>query len=204
MLGKFLATILSSLKQVVFTACLFVASLSYAQPQLVADSGLLTELGKQKIEEISTELYNKTGVSIVLYVKKSLDKQNILDYEDNISKTLTEPFVLIVFTEIEQKVDMIVKPEALAKIVDKNFVLNERMIPILGAVSDKNAPDSRYSAALLNGVGEVADRIAESKNIVLDSSIGSQNIQTMNVIRVIFYGIIIGSIGIFVYRRYFT
>ncbi|MEY4504629.1 MAG: hypothetical protein RL154_925 [Pseudomonadota bacterium] len=179
-----------------------MSSISFASPLIVADDGIIVDGAKVKIEQIDSELYEKTGVSIVLYVKKSLNNESIFDYEKNISSTLKEPFVLIVFAENEKKVDIVVKPESLDKIVDKNYILNNRIIPILGAAGDKNSPESRYSASLLNGIGEIADKIAESKNATLDSSLGSQTSSTMNIVRAVFYGILALAAGVLIYRRF--
>ncbi len=189
------------LKQVAFATCFLFSSLSYAMPEIVSDDNIVVSGAKVKINEISDELFAKTGVSIVVYAKKSLDGQNIFEYEKNISSTLKQPFVLILFAENEKKVDVIVMPEELNKVVDKNYILNDRIVPILGAQGDKNSADSRYSAAILNGVGEIADRVAQSKGIALNSSLGSDTTMVMTIIKVVFYGTIAIAVFVLIYRR---
>lgn len=170
-------------------------------PEIVSDDNIVVSGAKVKINEISDELFAKTGVSIVVYAKKSLDGQNIFEYEKNISSTLKQPFVLILFAENEKKVDVLVMPEELNKVVDKNYILNDRIIPILGAQGDKNSADSRYSAAILNGVGEIADRVAGSKGVALSSSLGSDTTTVMTIIKVVFYGTIAIAVFVLIYRR---
>ena len=46
----------------------------------------------------------------------------------------------------------------------------------------------RYSAGLLNGYAEVADQLADDKDIELDNSLGYQTQITMDILRIIFYG----------------
>lgn len=188
-------------KQVAFATCFLFSSLSYAMPEIVSDDNIVVSGAKVKINEISDELFAKTGVSIVVYAKKSLDGQNIFEYEKNISSTLKQPFVLILFAENEKKVDVLVMPEELNKVVDKNYILNDRIIPILGAQGDKNSADSRYSAAILNGVGEIADRVAGSKGVALSSSLGSDTTTVMTIIKVVFYGTIAIAVFVLIYRR---
>lgn len=196
-----LLTISKYFKQVAFATCFLFVSFLSAAPEIVSDDNIVVSGAKVKINEISDELFAKTGVSIVVYAKKSLNNQNIFDYEKNISSTLKQPFVLILFAENEKKVDVVVMPDELNKIVDKNYILNDRIIPILGAQGDKNSADSKYSAAILNGVGEIADRVAESKGIVLSSSLGSDTTMVMTIIKVVFYGIIAFSVLVLIYKR---
>lgn len=128
------------------------------------------------------------------------DTHGIVEYEKNISASLKAPYVLVVFSAKEQKVDMTVSDD-LQKIVNKNEILNTYIIPILVA-GDKNSVDAKYSAAMLNGVAEIADEIAASRGVKLDSSIGSDSRNFMQGLRALFYGIIVVSLGIYFYRIY--
>lgn len=189
------------LKQVAFATCFLFSSLLYANPEIVSDNGVIVDGAKVKINEISDELYAKTGVSIIVYAKKSLNGQNIFEYEKNVTNNFKQPYVFILFAEQEKKVDVVIMPDELNKVVDKNYILNNRIIPILGAQGDKNSNESRYSAAILNGVAEVADKVSSSKGITLNSSLGSDTTTVMTIIQFVFYGIIILAVAVIIYRR---
>jgi hypothetical protein len=55
---------------------------------------------------------------------------------------------------------------------------------------------------MLNGVAEIADEIAASKGVKLDSSIGSDSRNFIQGLRTLFYGIIVVALGIYFYRIY--
>ncbi len=180
-----------------FIALLLLTSIGFAKPEIINEN-VIKQSSLDKITEITNELYLKTGVSIVAHLVA--DTHGIVEYEKNVSASLKAPYVLVVFSAKEQKVDVTVSDD-LQKIVNKNEILNTYIIPILAA-QDKNSVDTKYSAAMLNGVAEIADEIASSKGIKLDSSIGSDSRNFMQGLRALFYGIIFVALGIYFYRMY--
>ncbi len=175
-----------------------LATLGFAKPEII-NQNVIKQSSFDKINELSNELYLKTGVSIVVHLMEQTNG-GILEYEKNISSTLTAPYVFLAFSAKDQKIDIVVSPD-LQSVVNKNEILNTFIIPILAA-QDKNALDTKYSAAVLNGVAEIADEVAASKNIKLDSSIGSESRNFMQGLRALFYGIVFVSLGIYFYRLY--
>jgi hypothetical protein len=180
-----------------FVALLLLTYITFARPEIINEN-VIKQSSLDKITEIANELYLKTGVSVVAHLVA--DTHGIVEYEKNISASLKAPYVLVVFSAKEQKVDMTVSDD-LQKIVNKNEILNTYIIPILVA-GDKNSVDAKYSAAMLNGVAEIADEIAASRGVKLDSSIGSDSRNFMQGLRALFYGIIVVSLGIYFYRIY--
>lgn len=170
-------------------------SLAHARPELI-NQNIIKKDTADKIIQMSNELHSKTGISIVTHL---LEQANggILGYEKNISSSLQAPFVLVVLSAKEQKIDIVVSND-LQSVIDKNSILNTYIIPLLAA-HDKNMPEAKYSAAILNGVAEIADEAAKSKNIELQSSIGSQSRDFMQGLRVFFYGTIVFAIGFYIY-----
>jgi hypothetical protein len=181
-----------------FLLFLLLNVFAFAKSEII-NQNVIKQSSLDKITEISNELYVKTGVSIVGHFVEKTDN-GIVEYENNVSSGLTSPYVLIVFSAKDQKVDIVVSSD-LQKVVNKNEILNTFMIPILAA-QDKNSVDTKYSAALLNGIAEIADEVASSKNIKLDSSIGSDSRYFMQGLRALFYGIIFVALGIYFYRLY--
>jgi len=175
-----------------------LATLGFAKPEII-NQNVIKQHAFDKISELSNELYLKTGVSIVTHLMVQMDG-GILEYEKNVSSTLSAPYVFLAFSAKDQKIDLVVSPD-LQSIVNKNEILNTFIIPILAA-EDKNAVDVKYSAAILNGVAEIADEIAANKKVKLNSSIGSESRNFMQGLRVFFYGIIFIALGIYFYQAY--
>jgi len=175
-----------------------LVSLAFARADVI-NQNIIKQDAANKITQISQELYQKTGISIVTHMVQQADG-GILEYEKNISSSLKPPYVLVVLSAKEQKVDMVVSDD-MKSAIKKNEILNTFIIPFLAA-EDKNLPEARYSAAMLNGVAEIADEAAESRNIKLDSSIGSESRNFMQGLKALFYGIIIFAVGFYIYGAF--
>lgn len=170
----------------IFFLLFFSALTLLATPQIVNEN-ILMESATKKIGEITDELYAKTGISIVLHAKSNLGGQNILDYERNISLSVKSPYILLIMADKEQKVDMLISPDLTGKI-DKNNILNNYIIPIISA-NDKNSLQSKYSAALLNGISEIAEEAAKTHSVVLSSALGNESKDTIAIIKYLIYSL---------------
>lgn len=154
-----------------------------------------------KINQIANELKQKTGVNAYVMAIKSTNGLALVSYEEQISQNFKEPFFLLSLVLKEHQVDIIASQDVMQRF-DKNAVLSPypasgTIIPIL---ADKKG-DDKYSAALLNGFGDISDQIANSYNVKLSTSIGSANKFVLNIIRVIFYGTIIFAIFFIYFKR---
>ncbi len=147
------------------------------------------------MNEMASELKDKTGISAFVLVKKTLNEKSIKDYEKEYSKNFTTPYVLFTFAESEQKIDIINSPELSDKF-DKNEVLDDYVIPILIA---KDKTNLKYVAAVFNGYAELIDQIAKSYNITLNSSIGSTGKTTYNIVNYLFWAMMFSFVLIFFY-----
>lgn len=179
-----------------------LTTLGLAKPEIV-NQNIIKQHAVDKISEISNELYAKTNVSIVAHFVEHADG-GILAYESNITSKLKGSYVFLIFSAKDEKVDLVVS-EDLSKILVKNDILSPfpggPIIPIL-ASQDKNGVDSKFSAAALNGIADIADKIADSRGVKLESSIGSDSKNFIQGLRALFYGIIIVALGIYFYRAY--
>ena len=180
----------------------FFTSLAYSKPQII-NQNVIKQSAYDKISQITNELYTKTGVSIVAhFIEKAED--GVQSYENNVTSGISGSYVFLIFVAKDEKVDLVVSND-LKSIIVKNDVLSPfpggPIIPILAA-EDKNGLDAKFSAAALNGVADIADSIAKSKNVILESNIGSDSKTFMQILRVVFYGIIVLSLGVYFYRIY--
>ncbi len=168
-------------------------------PYILSHDELIDPRAIAKINEIGTEVETKTGVKIYLFVKENYEIDDSLTmkekfekikiYENQLLHNLNTPYVLITMSLDQTHLNLFTSPE-LDSIIDKNEILNDYIIPLL-ASKDKNKLFSKVSAALLNGYAQIGDEIAASKNIKLESSIGSGGKTFGTIWKVFMYFIIV-------------
>ncbi|MBN2869347.1 MAG: 3-dehydroquinate dehydratase [Campylobacterales bacterium] len=161
------------------------------------------------------------------------DNQTIADFEKQLALELQEPAVIMTFIELEQKVDILARPVSLYEHFDKQQVLSPNatfigavvsavmfarsydeakelianrggtILPILAERAKGDDIVSKYSVAMFNGYADVAEQIAEHHEVSLSSSAGSGSKNFIDILRVIFYGIILYAIIVYIRGRYF-
>jgi len=196
---------LNIFKVAVFSLLLFLSTNIYASKFILSDDGLIDPRTIVKVNEIGNEAQSKLGVNIYVYAKTSLGLEKnistkdkikyIKDYEASITKTLVKPYVLLTMAIEDTHVNLIVSSK-LKEVIDKNDILNGYVVPLL-ASKDKNSTFAKASASLLNGYAAIADTIAQSKNIELESSIGSSGKVAGTIWKVFMYTLVV--IGILLY-----
>jgi hypothetical protein len=183
-----------------------------------------------KIESIGEELFETTGISLYLVMGKELENNmSISDYEKQVMEELHQPAVLITFEELNQKIDILARPESLyndfnkqqvlspnagisgaiisalmfARSIDevKEFLMNSggTILPILANKAKGKDIVSKYSVAMFNGYSDVAEQLAASHDVKLKSAAGNINKEVLLFFKLIFYGILL--YGIFRYLR---
>lgn len=180
---------------------IFILTFTFAQAQFFyTDSVINVPPFTQQIEAMGEELFDKTQWNVYLLTVDDIGERKMIAYEKNVSASLKAPFIMLTLAVKQQKVD-IYGSEGYEKIIEKNSILRKRIYPILGA---KMKGDVRYKylEAMLNGYAEIVEQVASKHNVTLKTAIGNDNINTVNVLRVIFYGVIIGAFGIYFYRRF--
>lgn len=193
------------------TGIKIVGMLLIFQIHLFANFILKDELGihaefHSQIETLGKELFEKTGISSYMIILKTTDEVSLSILGKDKLAELPENSLILTFSELEKKVDIVASPE-IYKLFDKEQILSPypwtgTILPILGERIKKD-PRHKYSVALFNGYADIVEQIAESKNIVLENAVGSSNKFVLNIIRAIFYGIIVFALGYIVYRKYF-
>lgn len=184
---------------VFFSLLLFLSSQAFSQNLILNDDNLIDPRAKEKILQMGSEVRNKLGVNIYLNVKtnlgldKKIDTKNkilfIKDYENKIVKTLENPYVILTVSLEETHVNLYFS-DSLKGIINKDDILDSYVVPLL-ASKDKNTLPSKVSAAVLNGYAAISDILAESKNIKLETSIGSEGKVSSTIWRVFMYFIIV-------------
>ena len=197
---------LNSLRVGVILSLLFLFCQNLtAQTLILNDDKLIDDRAKEKINQIGTETKSKLGVNIYVYTKSTLgldeniktkDKLEVIkNHENQLLTILEKPYVLLsVFVE-ETHVNLLFSDE-LKDVLNKDDILDGYVVPLL-ASKDKNTLFAKVSAATLNGYAAVADTIAESKNVKLESSIGNAGKISSTIWRVVMYTMIV--VGLLAY-----
>ena len=184
---------------VIFSLLFFFCQNLSAQEFILNDDKLIEDRAKEKINQIGTETKSKLGVNIYIYAKSTLGLEEniktkdkidfIKNYENQLVSSLEKPYVFLSLSVEDTHVNLLFSDE-LKGVLDKNDILNGYVVPLL-ASKDKNTLFAKVSAATLNGYAAIADTIAESKNIKLESSIGNAGKVSSTIWRVVMYTLII-------------
>lgn len=165
---------------------LWIALLSfplYSQNFVLQNQGdILSPKSINFINELSQELFEKTGVALYVAVAEDLqgsggEKEIRGEWKQKMLSTLKSPYGVIFLVKSHKKIDIILEPKILG--IDQGEIITEYMVPIL--VQEKGLPNPKVSASILNGYAQLADEIAESyqkslqSNLIVDKS-GSQSL----------------------------
>lgn len=192
---------------VIFSLLFFLSQNLFANDYILNDDGLVDQRAKEKINQIGAETKSKLGVNVYLYIKSSLKLSKdikakekyeyIRDYENQIVSTLEKPYVLMTMAVEDIHVNLLFSKD-LEKVIDKDDILNGYVVPLL-ASKDKNTLFAKVSAATLNGYAAIADTIALTKNIKLQSSIGNQGKISSTIWRVLMYTLVVIGLLTYIY-----
>jgi len=159
--------------------------------------------------------------------------ESITDFEKRISSETNGSAVIMTFVELKKEVDILARPASLYNDFNKGQVLSPNatfigavvssimfarsydevkelivnrggtILPILAERAKGAEIVSKYSVAMYNGYADVAEQIAASKGQTLSSSAGTGSQTFIDILRLIFYGIILYALFIYVRGRFF-
>jgi hypothetical protein len=185
-----------------------------------------------EIEKLGSELYQKTGISLRLVMLKELPSgMSIVEYEKELIKDFSEPTILLTFSEMDSKVDILANPPSLYEYFDKKQVLSPvasavqaftmalfysgsfsnfkeiatnyggTIIPLLAQKSKEGEVIGKYSGSMFNGYADIAEQIAKNKGVVLENAVGSANQNSIMVVKILFYGFVVYGIFMYIKRK---
>ena len=193
------------IKIILFISLLFSALSANQNPYILTHDGLIDQRAQDKIFEIGNESKSKLDINLYIDIKENngIDpkaprdiRKNLMKKQDAvIVKNLVAPYAVLVIS-VDQLYSNILMSDDLKKIIDRDDVLDNYVIPLL-ASKDKNTLFAKTSAAVLNGFAQMADSVASSQDIKLDSSIGSEGKTAGTIWKVFMYTLVV--IGLFSY-----
>jgi hypothetical protein len=174
----------------------------------------IEKIGQELYEKTGISLY-------LVMVRDLEQNRTTVDFEKSLIGELKEPFVVLTFVELQKKVDILARPQSLYKDFDKKQILSPSatfigavvsaamfardwddfkeifgnyggtILPILAEKAKGKDVVEKYSVAMYNGYTDIADQIAASKGVKLSSSAGNGSKIFIDILRLIFYGIIL-------------
>ena len=166
----------------------------------------------------------------LVVLHKLPDGMSMVDYEKQLLSKFKKPTILMTFSEENTAVDILANDNSLYKYFNKKDVLspvaskvqaflmavmyakdwndfkdimehsNGTILPLLGSKTKKYELMGKYSASMFNGYLDVAQQIAEHKNIELEHGFGETNQNTLFLVKLLFYGFILYATIMYIRR----
>ena len=186
----------------------------------------IDKIGSELYEKTGVSLY-------LVMVRDLDENQSIADYELALAKELPQPAVILSFVELKKQVQILANPTSLYSDFDKEKVLSPNatfigavvssimfarslddikefmsnyggvVLPVLAERAKGDDIVNKYAVAMFNGYSEIAEQIAASRGIELESAAGNENKMAIDVIRLIFYGVILLFVFKYIRGRFF-
>ncbi|NKQ41904.1 MAG: hypothetical protein HF962_10110 [Sulfurovum sp.] len=164
---------------------LLASLLSILSPaNLLLNDYLLTPKAEVVLDKISNELRQKSGISafVIATTKKLEEGANLYEYVKQYEGNASKPFVILVFAPnaiITQKakqtgrIGLIPSSQELKSYYKPDQVL--RYFSEFIGSNDSNSLQSKYDLSVLQAYSELADQLADSKGIVLTTTLKDES-----------------------------
>lgn len=171
-------------------------SLALGANFVINNDEILSQKVSLKLNEIGSELYTKSGINLVVGVYKDGELETLFK-EQNLSL----PYAFLLLIKDKKKVEIFADSNT-SKLFNKEQILsvNPESGTIIPILVSKNGKDV-YNAAILNGYADIAEQIASSLNLQLESSVGNSNKTTLNFLRFFIYGLVAFFIIVVFYKK---
>ena len=161
------------------------------------DDKILLDKSVEFMENISLELFEKTGVSLNVFAANKID--NYLDFKKELLKSFSPPFVLILLLKENKKIDIITSSDEL---LDSNKVYWEYMVPLLP--KNGSIPDNKLLGAIIfNGYVESVDLIANKFGVLIEHNIAKDEQGPRLIAKGILYFMLFSLLGLFFVISFF-
>ncbi len=171
-------------------------SLALGANFVINNDEILSQKVSVKLNEIGSELYAKSGINLVVGVYKDGELEALFKEQN-----LSSPYAFLLLIKAKKKVEIFADANT-SKLFNKEQILsvNPESGTIIPILVSKNGKDV-YNAAILNGYADIAEQIASSLNLQLESSVGNSNKTTLNFLRFFIYGLVAFFIIVIFYKK---
>jgi hypothetical protein len=188
--------------QVRFALLALLLPLLLNATHILKDDILKPEASKL-IEQMADELLSKTAINgyVVATNENFPEKFNLVAYSKKYEANLSKPYVMLIFapnavitakSRTKGRVALIPSSKELALLYDKSDVMDATIDVI--AAKDKNSIEDKYNIGVVQGFSELADQIADSKNVEMTTTLPNETRYIITVLKVI---VIIGALLVF-------
>ena len=171
-------------------------SLALGANFVINNDEILSQKVSVKLNEIGSELYAKSGINLAVGVYKDGELETLFKEQN-----LSSPYAFLLLIKDKKKVEIFTDANT-SKLFNKEQILsiNPESGTIIPILVSKNGKDI-YNAAILNGYADIAEQIASSLNLQLESSVGNSNKTTLNFLRFFIYGLVAFFIIVVFYKK---
>jgi hypothetical protein len=166
------------------------------------ENNVIGQRAVDKINEMGEELFGKGGISVYVFLNRTVGNISVKEHMDLLTSKLKAPYVLLVMFSEDEIIDIISSSEDVEKKFNKKQILSP--IPYYGTIKPLLAVKKdldNFSAAILNGYADIVEQIAKSDNIKLESALGDANRDTLYYVRIVVYTMFIAAFLIYLYKR---
>ena len=146
------------------------------------------------INSMASELVLKTGVNgyVVATNENFPERFNLVEYSRKYESNMSKPYVMLIFapnaivtvkSEAKGRVAIIPSSAEMAKMYDKSDVMDATIDVI--AAKDKNTKEDKFNIGVVQGFSELADHIADSKDVELTSTLPNETRFIIGILQVI-------------------
>ena len=166
----------------------------------ILKNDLLKPYTSNLIEKMGNELFEKTGISeyVVASNENFVEKFNLVEYSKKYEVNMSKPYVMLIFAPNavitnksgqKGRVALIPSTPDIGKLYNKNSVMDATIDVV--AVNDKNSKEDKFNIGIVQGFSELADQIADAKNVKLTTTIPNDTRTIIGYLKILVY---IGSL----------
>jgi len=165
--------------------------LFFLNAQSLINDHIVSPKAADFIEKMGNELTKKTKINGYVITTNDTIKRgvSVYDYVKKYGDSLKEPYVAIFFAPNSKRIHLISKPKDLKNSLDEGEILDYAIKVI--ASEDKNSNQSKYDVGMVQAYSEMADEIAKSRDIKLDTTIKNSGGWVLKIVNTL---IIVGSL----------
>ncbi len=164
---------------------------------------ILNPKAEKLVETMADELLSKTGINayVVATNENFPERYNLVAYSKKYEANVSKPYVMLIFAPnalITKKsgetgrVALISSSQELASLYDKGDVMDATIDVI--AAKDKNTKEDKFNIGVVQGFSELADQIADSRNVEMTTTLPNETRYIIKGLQVI---VIIGALLVF-------
>lgn len=159
------------------------------------EDSIFVEKSVSFVENVSSELFSKTGVRLYIFIESSLKNESYNDFKSKIITRFESPYAAIILIKDDKKIDIFTSSDNILSLKDRKKIYWEYMIPLIPN-KDNEITTQALSAVILNGYVESVDLIADKFGVEIIHNIPKDEKGAKFVAKTILYIMLFSMLGI--------